>query len=60
MRLPSFVSHAVGVGPGGFAFGSAAAYRSSGTSERAAAVAPGGGKTVTMPARSLATVVLGP
>ena len=52
--------HVVGVAPGGFAFGTASIYRSSGAAERAAGVAPGAGNSVTMPATSLATVVLGP
>ena len=52
--------HVVAVAPGGFAFGTASGYRSSGASERAASASLGGGTTITMPGTSLATVVLGP
>jgi glucuronoarabinoxylan endo-1,4-beta-xylanase len=42
--------------PGGFSFGSAAVYRSSGTGERTALVPLEDGNVVTMPAPSIATV----
>jgi glucuronoarabinoxylan endo-1,4-beta-xylanase len=54
-------AHAVTVDGGGFAFGTSAVYRTSGTDERTAALGalPAGG-VVAMPGRSLVTVTLGP
>jgi glucuronoarabinoxylan endo-1,4-beta-xylanase len=52
--------HVVKVAPGPFGFGTSAAYRTSGTTERTAPVALGAGNVITMPAASIATVTLTP
>jgi glucuronoarabinoxylan endo-1,4-beta-xylanase len=53
--------HAITVDGGGFAFGTSAVYRTSGTDERTAALgALPAGNIVEMPGRSLVTVTLGP
>jgi len=52
--------HIIGVDGGAFAFASSAVYRTSGTDEQAASLGPlGGGTTVTLAPRAIATVVLG-
>jgi glucuronoarabinoxylan endo-1,4-beta-xylanase len=53
-------SHLVSVDSGGFVSSSAKAYRTSGTAERAADTPLGPGTALTLPARAIATVVLGP
>ena len=52
-------AHGVTLDLGGFAFGTSTVYRTSGTSERAAAM-PFSDGSVALPARSIATVVLTP
>jgi glucuronoarabinoxylan endo-1,4-beta-xylanase len=54
------VQHVVSLNAGGFAFGTAAAYRSSGPAERVATLALGDEQSVGMPAQSIATVVMTP
>jgi hypothetical protein len=52
-------AHGVTLDLGGFAYGTSTVYRTSGTSERAAAMAFAD-SAVSLPARSIATVVLTP
>jgi glucuronoarabinoxylan endo-1,4-beta-xylanase len=52
--------HLVTVDPGGFAYGSLTIYRSSGDTERAAAVAPEDDGSVRLPPRSIATLTFTP
>jgi glucuronoarabinoxylan endo-1,4-beta-xylanase len=53
-------AHSVAVAPGSFAASTVAAYRSSGASERTAALALGDGNVVDMPAQAIATVTFTP
>jgi O-glycosyl hydrolase len=54
-------AHDVTLDGGSFSFGTSTIYRTSGTSERTAEVGPlTDGTTVSMPARSIATLTLGP
>ena len=48
------------VSPGAFAYSAVAAYRTSGTSERAAPVLLGDRGRIALPARSIATLTFGP
>lgn len=52
--------HLVAVSSGGFSYGSMAVYRSSGDSERTAAVAPDSDGNILLPPRSIATVTYAP
>ncbi len=52
--------HALTVDPGAFAFGTATAYRTSGSTERTAQVPLDAGNAVTLPAQSMLTVTLTP
>jgi glucuronoarabinoxylan endo-1,4-beta-xylanase len=52
--------HMVAVSPGTFPFGSLSVYRSSGTSERTASVAPEGDGAIFLPSRSIATLTYTP
>jgi glucuronoarabinoxylan endo-1,4-beta-xylanase len=52
--------HVVTVSPGAFPFGTLAAYRSSGSSERTASVTPDSDGAIALPPRSIATVTYTP
>ena len=54
------MDHVVTVDPGTFSFGTATAYRTSGTAERTAPVSITTPAVITMPSQSIATVVLTP
>jgi glucuronoarabinoxylan endo-1,4-beta-xylanase len=54
------VRHVVALGAGGFTYGTAAVYRSSGASERTAQMPLGAGGTIMLPPSSVATVTLTP
>ena len=54
------VDHVLKVAPGGFAYGTISAYRTSGASERAATVAMAPGNVVALPAQSIVTITLTP
>ncbi len=53
-------SHLVSVSPGAFPFGTLTVYRSSGDSERATPVAPESDGSISLPARSIATITYTP